>query len=78
MLSILLEKNIYTYIHQGESNPINKDNLHIEGHYELDIKNIVRLQEELKNPGLTTKEVEQQTGISVTTFNKYIKQVLLS
>ncbi|WP_377520165.1 hypothetical protein [Priestia megaterium] len=78
MLSILSEKNIYTYIHQRKLNSINKDNLHIEGHYELAIKDIVRLQEELKKPGLTTKEIAQQNSISVTTFNKYIKHALLS
>ncbi|WP_372585309.1 helix-turn-helix domain-containing protein [Priestia megaterium] len=38
---------------------------------------MVRLQEELRKPGLTTKEVAKQLGISVTTINKYIKQEML-
>ncbi|NGY69680.1 helix-turn-helix domain-containing protein [Bacillus megaterium] len=77
MLSISSKKTIYTYLQQGKLNPINKDGWHIEGHYEFDIEDVVRLQEELKKPGLTTKEVAQQLDISVTTVNKYIKQELL-
>ena len=77
MLSISLKKTIYTYIQQEKLNPINKDDWHIEGRYEFDIEDVVRLQEELKKPGLTTKEVAQQLDISVTTVNKYIKQELL-
>ncbi|MBU8589225.1 helix-turn-helix domain-containing protein [Priestia megaterium] len=49
----------------------------MEGRYEFDIDDIVRLQEELRKPGLTTKEVAKQLGISVTTINKYIKQEML-
>ncbi|MCM3068450.1 helix-turn-helix domain-containing protein [Priestia flexa] len=74
MLSISSKKTIYTYIQQGKLNPINKDDWHIEGRYEFDSEDVVRLQEELKKPGLTTKEVAQQLDISVTTVNKYIKQ----
>jgi len=77
MLSILSKKTIYTYVQQGKLNPINKDDWHIEGRYEFDIEDVVRLQGELKKPGLTTKEVAQQLDISVTTVNKYIKQELL-
>ncbi|MED4797182.1 helix-turn-helix domain-containing protein, partial [Priestia megaterium] len=77
MLAISSKKTIYTYIQQGKLNPINKDDWHIEGRYEFDIEDVVRLQEELKKPGLTTKEVAQQLDISVTTVNKYIKQELL-
>ncbi|MBU8854964.1 helix-turn-helix domain-containing protein [Bacillus sp. FJAT-26377] len=77
MLSISSKKTIYTYIQQGKLNPINKDDWHIEGRYEFDLEDVVRLQEELKKPGLTTKEVAQQLDISVTTVNKYIKHELL-
>ncbi|MDW8518288.1 helix-turn-helix domain-containing protein [Priestia flexa] len=77
MLSISSKKTIYTYIQQGKLQPINKDDWHIEGRYEFDMEDVVRLQEELKKPGLTTKEVAQQLDISVTTVNKYIKQELL-
>ncbi|GAB1810405.1 helix-turn-helix domain-containing protein [Priestia megaterium] len=77
MLSISSKKTIYTYIQQGKLNPINKDDWHIEGRYEFDIEDVVRLQEELKKPGLTTKEVAQQLDISVNTVTKYIKQELL-
>ncbi|MCP1191468.1 helix-turn-helix domain-containing protein [Priestia flexa] len=77
MLSISSKKTIYTYIQQGKLQPINKDDWHIEGRYEFDIEDVIRLQEELKKPGLTTKEVAQQLDISVTTVNKYIKQGLL-
>ncbi|MCM3773722.1 helix-turn-helix domain-containing protein [Priestia aryabhattai] len=77
MLTISSKKTIYTYIQQGKLNPINKDDWHIEGRYEFDLEDVVRLQEELKKPGLTTKEVAQQLDISVTTVNKYIKQELL-
>ncbi|MED4219651.1 helix-turn-helix domain-containing protein [Priestia megaterium] len=69
MLAISSKKTVYTYIQQGKLNPINKDDWHIE--------DVVRLQQELKRPGLTTKEVAQQLNISVTTVNKYIKQELL-
>ncbi|MGR6341720.1 helix-turn-helix domain-containing protein [Priestia megaterium] len=77
MLAISSKKTVYTYIQQGKLNPINKDDWHIEGRYEFDIEDVVRLQQELKRPGLTTKEVAQQLNISVTTVNKYIKQELL-
>jgi len=77
ILSISSKKTFYTYIQQGKLNPINKDDWHIERRYEFDIEDIVRLQEELKKPGLTTKEVAQQLDISTTTVNKYIKQELL-
>ncbi|MDR7242826.1 helix-turn-helix domain-containing protein [Priestia megaterium] len=77
MLAISSKKTIYTYIQQRKLHPINKDDWHIEGRYEFDLEDVVRLQEELKKPGLTTKEVAQQLDISVTTVNKYIKQELL-
>ncbi|MDP1471856.1 helix-turn-helix domain-containing protein [Priestia megaterium] len=77
MLAISSKKTIYTCIQQGKLNPINKDDWHIEGRYEFNIEDVVRLQEELKKPGLTTKEVARQLDISVTTVNKYIKQELL-
>ncbi|MFD0084184.1 helix-turn-helix domain-containing protein [Priestia megaterium] len=77
MLAISSKKTIYAYIQQGKLHPINKDDWHIEGRYEFDLEDVVRLQEELKKPGLTTKEVAQQLDISVTTVNKYIKQELL-
>jgi hypothetical protein len=48
MLAISSKKMIYTYIQQGKLNPINKDDWHIEGRYEFDIEDVVRLQEELK------------------------------
>ncbi|MDY0942784.1 helix-turn-helix domain-containing protein [Priestia megaterium] len=69
MLSVSSKKTIFTYIQQGKLNPINKDDWHIE--------DVVRLQKELKKPGLMTKEVAQQLDIPVTTVNKYIKQELL-
>ncbi|MGG1369074.1 hypothetical protein ABE322_25300 [Priestia megaterium] len=37
MLSILSKKFIYTYIQQEKLTPINKEDQHIECHYELDI-----------------------------------------
>ncbi len=77
MLAISSKKTIYTYIQQGKLHPINKDDWHIEGRYEFDLEDVVRLKEELRKPGLTTKEVAQQLDISVTTVNKYIKQELL-
>ncbi|MEJ9306752.1 helix-turn-helix domain-containing protein [Priestia megaterium] len=77
MLAVSSKKTIYTYIQQGKLNPINKDDWHIEGRYEFDIEDVVQLQEDLRKPGLTTKEVAQQLDISVTTVNKYIKQELL-
>ncbi|MBY0061243.1 MULTISPECIES: helix-turn-helix domain-containing protein [Priestia] len=77
ILSISSRKTIYTYIQQGKLNPINKDDWHIEGRYEFNLEDVARLKEELKKPGLTTKEVAEQLDISVTTVNKYIKQELL-
>jgi len=77
ILAISSKKTIYTYIQQRKLNPINKDDWHIEGRYEFDIEDVVRLQEELKKPALTTKEVAQQLDISVNTVTKYIKQELL-
>jgi len=77
MLAISSKKTIYTYIQQGKLHPINKDDWHIEGRYEFDLEDVIRLKEELKKPGLTTKEVAQQLDISVNTVTKYIKQELL-
>ncbi|MCT9852091.1 hypothetical protein P2R64_12460 [Priestia megaterium] len=37
MLSVSLKKFVYIYIQQRKSNPINKDDWHIEGCYEFDI-----------------------------------------
>ncbi|MGF9741831.1 helix-turn-helix domain-containing protein [Priestia megaterium] len=76
-VSVTSKETIYTHIQQRKLHPINKDDCHIEGRYEFDIEDIVRLHEELKKPGLTPKEVAQQLDISVTTVNKYIKQELL-
>lgn len=55
ILSISSKKTIYTYIQQGKLNPINKDDWHIEGRYEFDIEDVVRLQEELKSQDLRQK-----------------------
>ncbi|MGG1369978.1 helix-turn-helix domain-containing protein [Priestia megaterium] len=77
ILAISSKKTIYTYIRRGKLSPINKDDWHIEGHYEFDLEDVIRLKEELKKPGLTTKEVAQQLNLSVNTVNKYIKQELL-
>ncbi|NER40508.1 helix-turn-helix domain-containing protein (plasmid) [Bacillus megaterium] len=55
MLSISSKKTIYTYIQQGKLNPVNKDDWHIEGRYEFDIEDVVRLQGELKNLDLQQK-----------------------
>ena len=65
MLAISSKKTIYTYIQQGKLHPINKDDWHIEGRYEFDLLDVVQLKEELKKPGLTTKEVAQQLDVSV-------------
>ncbi|WDC91271.1 helix-turn-helix domain-containing protein [Priestia megaterium] len=77
ILAISSKKTIYTYIQRGKLYPINKDDWHIEGRYEFDLEDVIRLKEELKKPGLTTKEVAQQLDLSVNTVNKYIKQQLL-
>ncbi|UYP07235.1 helix-turn-helix domain-containing protein [Priestia megaterium] len=77
ILAISSKKTIYTYIQRGKLYPINKDDWHIEGRYEFDLEDVLRLKEELKKPGLTTKEVAQQLDLSVNTVNKYIKQELL-
>ncbi|MBU8690788.1 helix-turn-helix domain-containing protein [Priestia megaterium] len=77
ILTISSKKTIYTYIQRGKLHPINKDDWHIEGRYEFDLEDVIRLKEELKEPGLTTKEVAQQLDLSVNTVNKYIKQELL-
>ncbi|MGG1073839.1 helix-turn-helix domain-containing protein [Priestia megaterium] len=77
ILAISSKKTIYTYIQRGKLYPINKNDWHIEGRYEFDLEDVIRLKEELKKPGLTTKEVAQQLDLSVNTVNKYIKQELL-
>jgi excisionase family DNA binding protein len=77
MLAISSKNTIYTYIQRGKLHPINKDDWHIEGRYEFDLEDVIQLKEELKKPGLTTKEVAQQLDISVNTVTKYIKQELL-
>ncbi|NGY80322.1 helix-turn-helix domain-containing protein (plasmid) [Bacillus megaterium] len=56
MLAISSKKTIYTYIQQGKLHPINKDDWHIEGRYEFDLEDVVRLKEELKSQDLRQKK----------------------
>ena len=56
ILAISSKKTIYTYIQRGKLSPINKDDWHIEGHYEFDLEDVIRLKEELKKPGLRQKK----------------------
>ncbi|HWO75561.1 MAG TPA: helix-turn-helix domain-containing protein [Bacillus sp. (in: firmicutes)] len=77
LLEVSAPQTIYNYINNKKLTPINKDDWHIEGRYEFDLDDVLRLKEELKAPGLTTSEAAQELGVSQQTVNKYIKQKLL-
>lgn len=77
LLGVSVPQTIYNYINNKKLTPINKDDWHIEGRYEFDLDDVLRLKEELKAPGLTTSEVAKELGVSQQTVNKYIKQNLL-
>ncbi|MFC3882042.1 helix-turn-helix domain-containing protein [Bacillus songklensis] len=77
LLNISAPQTVYNYINQQKLTPINKDDWHIEGRYEFDLEDVLRLKEELTAPGLTTSEAAKELGVSQQTVNKYIKQKVL-
>ncbi|MEK1831033.1 hypothetical protein AAAC51_41115 [Priestia megaterium] len=74
MLAISSKKTIYTYIQREKLHPINKDDWHIEGRYEFDLEDVIRLKEELKSQDLRQKKSLSNSIYrsirSISTLNK--------
>jgi transposase len=67
------EQTIYNYVKSGEIKPANED-WSIDGTYYFFSDDVEKLRVRFQKPGLSTKEVSEQIGVTINTVAKYIKQ----
>ena len=70
-------QTVYSYIAKGKLVPINKDDWQIDGGYEFNRSDVLKLKEEMQPTDLTTSDVAKRLGIAQGTVVKYINQGVL-
>ncbi|MBU8908264.1 helix-turn-helix domain-containing protein [Desertibacillus haloalkaliphilus] len=66
------EPAVYNNIKNENFRPYNKKYKHIHGGYRFSIEEVERIREEFRKPGLTTKDIADELGVSINTILKYI------
>ncbi|KRT87141.1 MULTISPECIES: helix-turn-helix domain-containing protein [Bacillus] len=73
----ITNQTVYSYIAKDKLIPINKDDWKIDGGYEFNLSDVLKLKEEMQPTDLTTAEVAKRLGVAQATVVKYINQGML-
>ncbi|MBU8908120.1 helix-turn-helix domain-containing protein [Desertibacillus haloalkaliphilus] len=66
------EPAVYNHIKNGKFHPYNKKHKHIHGGYRFSFEEVERISQEFEKPGLTTKDMADNLGVSINTILNYI------
>ncbi|NPC92870.1 helix-turn-helix domain-containing protein [Bacillus sp. WMMC1349] len=78
ILDIASKQTIYSYIAKGKLIPINKEDWKIDGGYEFNLSDVLKLKEDMKPTDLTTSDVAKRLGVAQATVVNYINRGMLS
>ncbi|MDQ0255629.1 transposase [Evansella vedderi] len=68
------EHTIYNHVKKGDLIPVNKDNWHLEGGFIFSESEIEKVRHRYIKPDLSTQDVANRLGVSITTVLRYIKE----